>query len=223
MSKLALLALALLAPAGAQAQSFTMPPPAGVQVGAGAYNTSPPTCVNGTGCMFQVDVNGNLKIVSSGTPSGTQDVNLKQVGGVTTSVGHGTADTATQRVELPSDGTGVVGLNASTANVGNIGGTSNVTPTDCSGSIASGAVAQNAFTAQAALRGYLIMNIDTTEGMWISFTTTAAASTTGSYFLGPASTTSSGGSFSSPLGYGQNTALSVVAATTSHKFSCTRW
>lgn len=36
----------------------------------GAYNSSAPTCVDGHGCWFQTDVNGNLKIVAgAGTAS----------------------------------------------------------------------------------------------------------------------------------------------------------
>ena len=101
----------------------------------------------------------------------------------------------------------------------------NVTPADCSGTITAGGVAQNAFAAAATRRGFTIANIDTTEPLWISFTTTAAASGTGSYPLGPATATSFTdlASFSSPFGLGINTALSVIAATTAHKFTCTVW
>jgi hypothetical protein len=86
----------------------------------GLYFTTPPTLTNKQQSIFQVDVNGNLKVVSAGTPSGTQDVNVKQVGGATAAQGHGTA-AAALRVELPTDGTGVLGLNAGTAIVGKFG------------------------------------------------------------------------------------------------------
>jgi hypothetical protein len=101
----------------------------------------------------------------------------------------------------------------------------NVTPTDCSGTIATGGTAQNAFTANAARKGFIIANIDTAEVMWINFTGTAAASGTASYPLAPATATTFVGlnSFASPQGFAINTALSVVAATTAHKFSCTVW
>jgi hypothetical protein len=99
----------------------------------------------------------------------------------------------------------------------------NITPTDCSGSISSGGVAQNAFTASATRHGFIIANIDTSEVMWISWTGTASASGAGSFPLAPAMATTFAGlsSFASPPGFGINTALSVFAATTSHKFSCT--
>jgi hypothetical protein len=104
-------------------------------------------------------------------------------------------------------------------------GAVNTTLTDCSGTIASGGAAQNAFTANAGRHGFIIANIDTDEVMWINFTGTAAASGTASYPLAPAAATTFSGlnSFASPLGMGINTALSVIAATTSHKFSCTVW
>lgn len=105
----------------------------------------------------------------------------------------------------------------------------NITPTDCSGTIAAGGVAQNAFGAQVALHGFTIANIDTTAGsgepLWISFTTTAAASTAGSYPLAAPTTTTFAflSSFTAPPGFGSNHAVSVIAVTTGHKYSCTYW
>jgi hypothetical protein len=97
-----------------------------------------------------------------------------------------------------------------------------MTPTDCSGSISTGGTAQNAITAQTTLHGFQFMNLST-DPMWISFTGTAALTTAGSYFLVAASSTVPGGSYSTPPGFGTNHALSVIAATTSDKFSCTWW
>jgi len=104
-------------------------------------------------------------------------------------------------------------------------GAVNITLTDCSGTIAAGGTAQNAFTASASRHGFTISNIDTTEPLWMSFTTTAAASGTGSYPIAQADATTFANlvSFTSPPGMGINTALSVIAATTSHKYSCTVW
>jgi hypothetical protein len=108
-------------------------------------------------------------------------------------------------------------------------GAPNITPTDCSGSITTGGTAQNAIAAQAALHGFVIKNIDASAGsgepLWISFTGTAAAATTGSYPLGAPAVTSfaNGESFTTPMGFGVNHAISIVAATTGHKFSCTWW
>ena len=105
----------------------------------------------------------------------------------------------------------------------------NITPTDCSGTVATGGTAVNAFAAGATKHGFTIANTDSTTGsgepLWISFTTTAAAGTAASYPLAaPTATTFAGlSSFTSPLGFGTNGALSVVAATNGHKFSCTYW
>jgi hypothetical protein len=101
---------------------------------------------------------------------------------------------------------------------------SNVPPADCSGTIAAGGTAQNAITASNNGRnGFVISNIDATEVMWISFTGTAAAAGLGSYPLAPATATTFAQLSSFYSGVGYNTALSVVAATTGHKFTCTRW
>lgn len=100
---------------------------------------------------------------------------------------------------------------------------SNTAPIDCSGTITTGGTAQNAFAANQFVNGFQVINLDTTEPLWISFTGVAVAGATGSYPL-PAATASTfvgAGSYYSMIGF--NKALSVIAATTSHKFSCTRW
>lgn len=104
-------------------------------------------------------------------------------------------------------------------------GPQNVTVTDCSSTITAGNSAQNAITASSTIRGFMLMNLDVTEPMWVSFTGTAAAASTASYVLqaGASSTFAGAGSFVSPVGMGTSSAVSVVAATTGHKFSCTRW
>lgn len=101
--------------------------------------------------------------------------------------------------------------------------TTNVTPVDCSAAITTGGTAQNAFAASSGRQGFQIQNLDTSEPLWISFTGTAVANAIGSFALAAATSTTlqNGGSYYTAFGY--NTALSVVAATTSHKFSCTRW
>lgn len=105
----------------------------------------------------------------------------------------------------------------------------NITATACSGTITTGGTAQSAITAQSTLHGFTIANVDASAGsgepLWISFTTTAAASGTDSWPLAAPTTTSfSGmGSYTTPPGFGLNHAVSVIAATTGHKFSCTWW
>lgn len=105
----------------------------------------------------------------------------------------------------------------------------NITPTDCSGTIGTGGTAQNAITAQTTLHGFVIKNIDASSGsgepLWVSFTGTATANTAASYPLAAPATTSfaNGESFTSPIGMGLNHAISIVGATTGHKYSCTWW
>jgi len=124
---------------------------------------------------------------------------------------------------LPVTGT------VTTSGTQTVQGVTNVTPTDCSGAITTGGTAQNAFAANANIHGFTISNIDNTSGsgepIWISFTGTAATGAAGSYPLavGAATSFSGVGTFTTPIGFGSNKALSVIAATTGHKFSCTWW
>lgn len=96
----------------------------------------------------------------------------------------------------------------------------NQTPTDCSSTITSGGAAQNAFAASTTVHGFVIQNLSA-DPMWISFTGVAVVGAQASYLLPAGSTTSQGGSYYSRDGW--NTALSVIAATTGDKFSCTKW
>lgn len=175
-----------------------------------AYNTAPPTLTNGQASWLQCDSAGNLLTTASGGGGGS----VTQ-GTTPWVVGQGTAANLNATVV----GTGTFAVQATTQ------GATNITLTDCSGTIATGGTAQNAFTANSGRHGFTIANIDTTEVLWISFTGTAAASGTGSYPLGPADATvfTNLSSFTSPPGMGINTALSVIGATTAHKFTCTVW
>lgn len=76
---------------------------------------------------------------------GTSDVNLTEVAGAAVATGHGTA-AGVLRVELPTDGTGVVGLNAGSALVGNVGVAQASTTSGQSGPLVQGAVTTGAPT-----------------------------------------------------------------------------
>lgn len=71
------------------------------------FNTSLPTLTNGQGGAVNCDAKAQ------------QFVDLNYVNGAAIAVGHGTAATAI-RVELPTDGTGVVGLIGGSATVGKV-------------------------------------------------------------------------------------------------------
>jgi hypothetical protein len=142
-----------------------------------------------------------------------------------------TSGSGTQIAILKSISTNVSAPIPSGTNViGGVFGSPNVTPTDCSVAITTGGTAQNLPNlGLATIHGVTIANIDAAAGsgepVWISLTTTAVAATIASYPLAPpAATTFAGnGSYSTPMGFGVNHAISVVAATTGHKISCTAW
>lgn len=69
----------------------------------GVYYATPPTIADGDTGEVLLDANGRIQVVATGTPSGTQDVNVKQLNGNTVSVGAGAVGTGVQRVTLASD------------------------------------------------------------------------------------------------------------------------
>jgi hypothetical protein len=181
---------------------------------------------------YALETGGNLATVATNT--GTTNTNLGAPGATACST-----DTAScslnqllQRIAQRISSL-ITALGSPFQAGGSIGNTSfaqsagpaNVTATACSATVVTGGSAVNAFTAQTTLHGFTIANIDTTEPLWISFTGTAAASGTDSYPLPAATATTFAGygSFTAPPGFGLNHALSVVAATNGHKFSCTWW
>lgn len=79
------------------------------------------------------------------SPTALQNVNITQVSSAAVAVGHGVAATAL-RVELPTDGTGVVGLAAGAANIGTVavsGGGLTGTVTIAAGAATIGALVAN--------------------------------------------------------------------------------
>ena len=87
----------------------------------GALRVELPT--NGTGV---VGLNAGSNVI--GALTANQSVNIAQVAAATIATGHGTA-AGSIRVELPTDGTGVVGIAAGSATVGSIASiTTSVTP-----------------------------------------------------------------------------------------------
>lgn len=104
----------------------------------------------------------------------------------------------------------------------------NITPYDCSGTLTTGGTAQyvipttgSANTNTPNVRGITIMNLDTTEPLWIDFTGAAVVGQSYALAAGTASTLVNSGSFTSPVGFGLNKNVSVNAATTGHRWKCT--
>lgn len=82
--------------------------------------------------VLKPNADGSINVNSTPVAGQTQDVNLLQTGGVAVAKGAGTAATAL-RVELPTDGTGKVGLNTfqkATYSVSAAGYTAYATPQD---------------------------------------------------------------------------------------------
>jgi hypothetical protein len=97
--------------------------------------------------------------------------------------------------------------------------------TNCSGTVTTAATAVTPIPAGTPYKGFLLANLNTTEGMWWAPAGTAAAAAAGSVPLaaGAATTLVDAGVFVSPPGFGTNIAISVVAATAGHAFSCYWW
>lgn len=97
---------------------------------------------------------------------------------------------------------------------------SQFTATDHSGTIAVGGAAQIAAAADAARVGFLIQNLDITEGLWISLTAGAVIGGAGSFELAPgADSNFPGGVFQGVV----SNDISVNATTAAHKYSCMTW
>lgn len=113
---------------------------------------------DGTGIVGLAAGSAKIGIVTTDqTTHGTTDLvaaDITKVAGAAISQGHGTAATAI-RVELPTDGTGVVGLAAGEAHAGEIGGNSvnlTVSPTISASAYTSGAVLGGIQTITSAAR-----------------------------------------------------------------------
>jgi len=101
------------------------------------------------------------------------------------------------------------------------------TATNCSGTVVTASTAVTPIAAQKAQHGFYLQNMDSTqEGLWWSVTGVAAVGATGSFVLaaGTATNWQNAGSvtFLSPA-FPTGGALSVVALTAGHKFSCLYW
>jgi hypothetical protein len=97
--------------------------------------------------------------------------------------------------------------------------------TNCSGTVTTAATAVTPIPAGTPYKGFLLANLNTTEALWWAPAATAVAATAGSLPLAaPTATTFvDAGMFVSPPNFGTNIAISIVAATAGHAFSCYWW
>lgn len=74
---------------------------------------------------YSLETGGNLATLAGAISASVAQINVKQMNGVSTSMGNGTTDTGTQRVTISSDSTGQVKLASNSGvNIGNVGGIS---------------------------------------------------------------------------------------------------
>ncbi len=78
----------------------------------GQYNATPPTYTDGQSTVVQTDASGKMLVAATTTPSGTQDVNLKQVAGATVTAGAGAVAAGTLRITQASDSPEIAALGA---------------------------------------------------------------------------------------------------------------
>ena len=86
------------------------------------------------------------------------------------------------------------------------------------GTIAAGGTAQNLFGGVVPANAFWVGNPDTSEDLWISDSVTAAPGAAGSVKIPP------GQVYETPIGYKPpGTPISIIGATTGHKFTARRY
>ena len=155
-------------------------------------------------------------IKDSATSTTPSTVNITQVAGASISQGHGTAAAAI-RVELPTDGTGVVGLNAGTNTIGGTVPTAAATGGATAYHVIAAASDNHANIKNGAGTVYSITgtSIHTTY-QYVRLYNAATGfngcnSATGLIggWLIPGATTGAGGTFSIPVGLNFSTGISI--------------
>jgi len=103
---------------------------------------------------------------------------------------------------------------------------------DCSGTIATGGTAQNAITAPVGygrINGFTVCNVDAAAGsgepLWINPNGTATAGIGSIPLSAPTTTTfaATNNCYTTNDTFTSQNGLSVLAATSTHKFTCWRW
>lgn len=82
-------------------------------------NAAAQSWTEGRQVLLSTDLTGALRTTGTFSLSANQSVNIAQIGGTSTVLGSGTS-TGALRVELPTNGTGTVGLIAGVAEIGNV-------------------------------------------------------------------------------------------------------
>jgi hypothetical protein len=89
---------------------------------------------------------------------------------------------------------------------------------DGSTTITAGGTAQDLFSGNTPANGWAVFNSDASEALWVSDSHTAAANGTGSIYIPPL------GGYETPhRGYRPIQRVSLIGATTGHKFTARKW
>ena len=89
---------------------------------------------------------------------------------------------------------------------------------DGSGTIAAGGTAQSLFGGTTPAHGFLVVNVDAANTLWLSCTTAAAANTAQSIPLAPM-----GGMFTLPINVVPLGAISIFGNTTGQQYTAIKW
>lgn len=92
------------------------------------------------------------------------------------------------------------------------------TGSDASTTVTTGGTAQNLFSNATPSNGFAVYNPDPTEDLWISMSTTASANGTGCIRVA-----ANGGGYETPPNMKPFHAISLLGATTGHKFTAVNW
>lgn len=97
------------------------------------------------------------------------------------------------------------------------------TRTNCSGTIATGGVAQELLRPDGGRHGFQIQNLSTDPLAWSDVTTSPATFTAGSYTLDAATASTADGAYSTPATYSPTGAIYIIGATNGDAFTCSAW
>lgn len=123
------------------------------------------------------------------------------------------------RVQTCGTGTPPGGVSFTTMDAkGNLCVSSSVTATDGSTTITAGGTAQTLFGGTTPAHGFEVCDPGTTDDLWVSDSTTAAANNTGSFRVAL-----NGGCYVTPPGRSPVGAVSVYGATTGDRITARSW
>lgn len=186
----------------------------------GAVTTAAPTYTTGQSSPLSLDTAGNLRVVTSG--GGGSVTVVGPLGSAAVAAGVSVTESGTKTTAspaLPAGGTGGIGWLSdidtnvqagfdATTTSSRVIPASNVTPIDCSGTATSTATNATGLGI-TTIHGFTIQNENASVNIGFSLTGAAVLGSPGTFTLLP--TGQSPNSYSTPVGFGSNHSVSVVA------------